>query len=51
MTARSVTIPIPGHGCMDDLSSGRSLDLQTAWVIDVFGQFFGDNYRLGFSLS
>ena len=43
MTARSVTIQIPGHGCMDDLSSGCSLD--------VFGQFFGDNYRLGFSLS
>ena len=31
--------PFPGHGCVDDLITVRSFDLQATWVIDVLGFF------------
>ena len=37
----------PGHGCMDDLTTERSFDLQATWVIDVLGKFF-DMLSMGF---
>ena len=37
MTASPVAIHSPGHGCMDDLTTECSFDLQTRWVTDVLG--------------
>ena len=28
------------HGCMDDLTTVRSFDLQHTWVIDMLGLYF-----------
>ena len=37
MTARPIATQFAGHGCIDDLTTERSFDLQTTWVIDVLG--------------
>ena len=34
-TVCPIATKFPGHGCMDDLWTERSLDLPTTWVIDV----------------
>ena len=31
---------IPGHGCMNDLTTERSFDSQAMWVTDVLGLLF-----------
>ena len=33
-------ILFPRHGCTDGLTTERSFDLQTTWVIRVLGLFF-----------
>ena len=35
-----LTTHFPRHGCMDDLTTERSIGPQATWVIDVFGLFF-----------
>ena len=39
-TARLIATQFLGHGCMDDLATERSFDLQAKWVIGVLGLFF-----------
>ena len=39
-TARPIATQFPGHGCMDDLTTGRSFDSLATWVIDVLGLFW-----------
>ena len=36
-TARPISTQFPGHGCMNDLTTERSLDSQATWVIDELG--------------
>ena len=31
----------PRHGCMDDLTTERSIGLQATWIVDVLGLLFG----------
>ena len=33
-----IATQFPGHGCMDDLTTKRSFDSQTTWVIDMQGK-------------
>ena len=40
MTARPIGTQFPGQGCMDDLTTERSVSSQATWVIDVLGLFF-----------
>ena len=40
MTARPIATLFPGHVCMDNLATERSLDLQATLVFDVIGLFF-----------
>ena len=35
-TARPIATQFPGSGCIDDLTTVRSFDLQATWVIGVF---------------
>ena len=39
-TARPNAIQFPVHGCIDDLSTKRTFDLQATWVSDVLGVLF-----------
>ena len=39
MAARLITTQFAGHGCMDDLTTERSVDLQATWAIDLPGLF------------
>ena len=36
-TTRPIAIQFLGHGCMDDLTTGRSFESLATWVIDVLG--------------
>ena len=38
-TACPIASLFPGHGCMDDLTTKRSFDSQTTWVIDMHGKY------------
>ena len=38
-TARPIATQFPGQGCIDDLETERSFDLEATWVIDVLGLF------------
>ena len=37
MTSRPIVTQFPGHRCMDDLITERSLDSQATWVIYILG--------------
>ena len=39
-TACPIAIQFLGHGCMDDLTTERKVDLQAQWVIYLLGLFF-----------
>ena len=41
MTARPIATQFAGHGCMNDLTTKRSFDMQATCVIDVLDLFFG----------
>ena len=37
-TACPIATQFPGHGCMDDLTTKRSFDSQTTWVVGMLSQ-------------
>ena len=39
-TTRPIATQPPGHGCMDDLKTEGSFDLQATWLIGVLGLLF-----------
>ena len=39
MTARPIATHFPGHGCMDNLTTERSLDSQAMWACMCFAYF------------
>ena len=40
MTARPIATQFAGHGCLHDLTTERSFDIQATWVINVLDLFF-----------
>ena len=49
-TARPIATQVPGHRCMDNLTTERSFDSQAIWVIRVLGLFFRNDIHVVWQL-